>query len=1113
MRTILTTILNVLLICGIYAQSTDQNYISIHTKLDSLGVNELVQIQYYDGLGRPVQNVQKAFTPLGKDLITNIEYDYCGRTTRNWLPTPVANSQGYLKPNIFATISKQYYIDAKPFEEIKYYDSGGSYLDKIVGKQLAGADLGNNYKHIDKGTNTQNQIYMFVVNANDKLQNMGYYAYKTLTYTKIVDEDGKTVTEYKDKYGRVIMNLSSTNVRTYYAYNNLGQLCYVIPPIAADNLTAQSVYNDDNDNLKKYCYLYKYDERGNNVVKRLPGCDSICMVYDKADRLIFSQDGNQRLKKQWTITKYDVFGRLVYTGYLTRDQKRTELKAILDPLVITESYNGSTSFANTGYTCNHFASEITPILVNYYDSYKFRRLLTAADSTSLKYVTAVGYDAQYGEDKVKGMLTGTRTYILNQKATSFLEKVSYLTNAFYYDAYGRVVQTRGTNHLAGYECAYNHYDFTGKLLMNKKTHGPLTVTEITRNEYDNVGRLIKVRYKIDTKDTVTLAQYSYDELGRPIQKIRHNGIDTAQFAYNIRNWTTKIKSGTFEEKLYYNANPASSTPCFNGNISYSTWTYNGTLKGYAYTYDNLNRLTNATYALNHVKTDDFYYYEETFSYDKMGNIDRLTRNDGEDTRDNLVLAYNGNQLKKVDDDYGSQNQYNLKEYQDKIEYGISTEEFAYDANGNMIKDLDRDIVAIRYNLLNLPDTVQFKTGNQIVNRYTASGQKIRAEYFTQVTYITPLTTGTVIPQRYTYGVVDQTGSAYVDNVEYKTTNGSSYSKLRIYNSEGYATGLGYLNYYRKDHLGNNREVWQAGYSGLTASTVQRTQYYPSGLPWAEATGASVQNRKYNDKQFIEMHGLDEYDSQARNYYPAIGRTLTIDPLAEKYYSISPYAWCANNPVKYIDPDGRDLFDVTGRFVPGGNNSNTILVHTNNGDIPFSSLSMNSMSNRRIAANIAGYYAKQIGIQGLGSIGVANDKKYNSSEAQAFITGKDIFLNARGGLNSLLNDKHNMKSTLFHEKIHKVLGHGESDITNLTHAEVYINQMKDITFLETTEDFQKETIGGFMLILKDAYIKDGAQDAQIIDLINNFNKSNNSNYQILIKFAQESSSLSISYQKK
>ena len=60
------------------------------------------------------------------------------------------------------------------------------------------------------------------------------------------------------------------------------------------------------------------------------------------------------------------------------------------------------------------------------------------------------------------------------------------------------------------------------------------------------------------------------------------------------------------------------------------------------------------------------------------------------------------------------------------------------------------------------------------------------------------------------------------------------------------------------------------------------QYYPSGLPWAETAGASEQPWKYNGKEFVEMHGLDEYDSKARWYYPAICRTTTMDPLAEKY---------------------------------------------------------------------------------------------------------------------------------------------------------------------------------------------------------------------------------------
>jgi RHS repeat-associated protein len=87
--------------------------------------------------------------------------------------------------------------------------------------------------------------------------------------------------------------------------------------------------------------------------------------------------------------------------------------------------------------------------------------------------------------------------------------------------------------------------------------------------------------------------------------------------------------------------------------------------------------------------------------------------------------------------------------------------------------------------------------------------------------------------------------------------------------------------------------------------VQKTQYYPSGLPRKSNNGDNPgwQPYKYGGKEFVEMHGLDEYDSDARWYYPAIMRTTTPDPLAEKYYDISPYAWCANNPVKNVDPNG------------------------------------------------------------------------------------------------------------------------------------------------------------------------------------------------------------------
>ena len=247
----------------------------------------------------------------------------------------------------------------------------------------------------------------------------------------------------------------------------------------------------------------------------------------------------------------------------------------------------------------------------------------------------------------------------------------------------------------------------------------------------------------------------------------------------------------------------------------------------------------------------------------------------------------------------------------------------------MTMDLDREIVTIQYNILNLPSIVQFKNGNQIRNTYDASGRKLRIDYYTyKLALAIPLTDGQVLEPIYTPTNYDFTGTAYVGNVEYslsKTASGANYIDTytlnRLQNAEGYMAADSKYYYYRRDHLGNNREVWCA----TTNTTVQKTQYYPSGLPWAESSGSSVQPNKYNGKEFVEMHGYDTYDYGARGYYPALGRfSMNVDPLAEKYPSISPYVYCMNNPVLFIDPDGRDWYrhDESGAIFWQEGNANT-----------------------------------------------------------------------------------------------------------------------------------------------------------------------------------------------
>src|SRR5574344_39457 len=285
--------------------------------------------------------------------------------------------------------------------------------------------------------------------------------------------------------------------------------------------------------------------------------------------------------------------------------------------------------------------------------------------------------------------------------------------------------------------------------------------------------------------------------------------------------------------------------------------------------------------------------------------------------DGLAMRYDGNRLKGITDEYGNSNQYNVKEFHSADQYNTN-DKFIYDANGNMVRDFDRNIVTIRYNCLNLPDTIQFANGNQILNHYDATGMKYCTDYITPYTNMT-----TPVPVdstcQWTFGEedMDWSGKWYLGSRQYSFYKdlgvGTVCSLDRVQNPYGYHKGSNYY-YYLKDHLGNVREVWydaqlvvprppKSPY--LPDATVQRTQYYAHGLPYAEGTGISTQPNKYNGKEFIEMHGYDEYDLGFRSYYPALGRFTVIDALSELHFDVSPYAYCMNNPINYVDPWGLD----------------------------------------------------------------------------------------------------------------------------------------------------------------------------------------------------------------
>ena len=652
----------------------------------------------------------------------------------------------------------------------------------------------------------------------------------------------------------------------------------MLPPCIQDKGIAQST-------LDELSYQYRYDIRNRCIARKLPGTGWTHHVYDKADRLIFSQDSLQRAKREWTFTIPDVFGRPVLTG-ICRDTFYVENRAVKGVYSSTGRYKGY-SIQVDGTTRRFWVSP-TILSVNYYDNYDFRgAAATGIPVAGTDYKAVTGYGTRYTAS-AQGLLTGTLTAPLKAEGPA---DSAYLYSVMYYDNRGRVVQSKGNNALSGgIEQEYLAYDFTGNVIQRKHVHqaeGKTPQEEVFRYEYDHEGRLLTTTHQLNDDATTTLAGNRYDELGR-LANNKRNGQASLKtdYSYNVRSWLASVSSPLFSQSLHYTDGVG--TPCYNGNISSMTWLTAGNAttnersvsaeKGYRFSYDGLSRLKNAIYGEGPSLSDSpDLFNEQVTGYDKNGNITGLLRYGrtsagGYGLVDNLNLTYNGNQLQSVYDNATNPVYGNGMEFKDGASLPV---EYFYDANGNLTQDLNKKITDIQYNCLNLPCWVEFENGNSISYLYDANGTKLRTTH--------------VVGN-------DTTVTDYCGNVIYE--NGVPKTLL----VEGGYVSLDdhKYHYYLQDHQGNNRIVVDEN-----GKLVEVNDYYPFGGLMASSS-SDVQSYKYNGKELDRKGGLDWYDYGARQYDAALGRWHTVDPLAEKYYSISPYAYCAGNPIKYIDPDGRTV---------------------------------------------------------------------------------------------------------------------------------------------------------------------------------------------------------------
>ncbi|MDR4953810.1 DUF6443 domain-containing protein [Chryseobacterium sp. ES2] len=929
-----------------YAQlstiSSNENYIQTKTYLDYNGTaatKSSETIQYFDGLGRSKQIVNIKASPLGKDVVTHIEYDQFGRQVKDYLPVPqlsTSNGNYYSGP---LGVSTNTYGNEKIYSEKVLENSP---LDRIMEQKQVGNDWNGKSVKFGYDTNGLNEVYQFTTitswidGATKSVLSLSpatVYAPNQLYKNSVKDEDDNETIEFKNGKGQVVLvkkvKSSSEHIDTYYVYNEYDQLAFVIPPMAVHKPITD-------DLLNTLCYQYRYDGRGRLVEKKLPGKGWEYMVYNKADQLILTQDTDLKGKGQWLFTKYDQFGRTVYTGITNNTASRVSMQNSVN--ANTNLYETRT--ATPGFTLNGIAVNYTKVstptsvaqvlTVNYYDSYPAYSFNPAFPSTIQGEPVLTEIPAADGRS-TKGL--PVMSFVKN------IEDDNWTKNYTYYDTKGRAIGGHSINHLGGYTHTESKLDFAGVTKQTVTKHKRLnTDTERVVTEtfdYDSQNRLLVHKHQVDSNPVEILTQNTYNELSQVTNK-KVGGTDpvsplqSIDYKYNIRGWLAKINDPAalngklFGYEIKY-TNPVYtnlSSGRYNGNIAEVDWinASEGALKRYSYTYDPLNRLNDAIYTEPGATNPYNNNFNENLTYDFNGNIMTLKRNaypvSGTTATqvDDLEYKYTGNRLNQV-----------IEHSLNSSGYEGGNNIIGYDLNGNMTDMKDKGIQSIGYNYLNLPKSIAIQnTGysGQIITTninhlYRADGEKLRKTIVQQGYMGLPITRMRDYLDGFQYSYIDEGGICMTCMTE-SAYEPQAYSKIAgpilpkpIWNLDFVPTSEGFYSftenryiYNYKDHLGNTRVTFAKNNAGMLES-IDTNNYYPFGLNHIGGSSyskfGSYYNYKYNGKELQET-GM--YDYGARMYMSDIGRWGVVDPLAEKMRRYSPYNYAFNNPIRYIDADGR-----------------------------------------------------------------------------------------------------------------------------------------------------------------------------------------------------------------
>lgn len=928
---------------------------------DTAAVNALTAsdavrtVSYYDGLGRPQQTIGIGASSGGlHDIILHREYDGYMRESRRYLPYADTASSSFSFRSLARPSTIDYYAsgaagcgtDSFPYSETVFENS---LLDRILEQGAPGMEWqpydaslpGSGHTVVSEyGTCSETGADMVwrweLVTASahytSGIATSGTYPSGSLTRRTYRNEDcgdgrAGSVDVYVDYEGRTILERrwiadALESLDTYYVYDLLGRLRYVLTPLFMKWLPINRPVYDDSERMADYAYLYRYDAHGDCVWKKLPGCKPQRIMYDRHHRPVFFEDGNLADEGKCTVCWYDGLGRpavkAVCSSGIFLSTSSAEFTATMSP-------SRQDSESSGGYVLSPAPRPGAKIVeVTFYDDYRFidsapEKVANMLKASNYQIIATPRVPIDIGDRNMSGgeyLDRGIGSIKFPPRDSIVRPQISPYTDEYdrygfgrvtggirtapdsamcpmwysiYYNDRGLAVQSHTQNHLGGWNREYDSYSFSGKPLgrtlnfITDSIYSPKAVSEIYSYTYDNMDRPLKITHRFNNGQKVTLRDYSYDALGRLISDDRNGCADLATaYSYNIRSWLKSQGNNVFRETLHYDdVLDTNAVPKFSGLVSSEQWRRDTseTVRR-DYLYDGAARLINADMMRN---GDADSRSGIAYSYDSMCNITSIDDVASDGGTSVLSMTYEGNRLSSA-----------IRDGRSTAVASNGIGQYAYDSNGNMTRDMNSGITSMSYDRLNLPESVTVSRDSvTTVSHYIhdSDGSKLRvasesSDGFRSVT-------------------------DYNDNIVYRDS-----SLFRVMIDGGYIES-GQYRFFVTDRLGSVRAVTDAA-----GNVLQRLDYTPYGreIAVAETDGtrphggtgidsqtSAVQPYRFNGKETQQQTaGITRLDYGARLYHPQTARWSSPDPLAEKYYSTSPYAFCSGNPVNFIDPDGKDF---------------------------------------------------------------------------------------------------------------------------------------------------------------------------------------------------------------